>query len=147
MALIIKNYTLFYLKNQHPNIPSWADYQAIDDARIFQKYVWAWFEKTSKSWLKALKATENEIILYNWYIPILPYFNCSPWFTFSAKEKFWWLDTPWLQSKLDFYKCKTFKWHWVWLSWKWAEILAKKWLNYKQILKRYFDGIKIVKIY
>jgi hypothetical protein len=22
MALIIKNYTLFYLKNQHPNIPS-----------------------------------------------------------------------------------------------------------------------------
>jgi len=146
MALIIKNYTIFYLKNRHPNIPDWSSYQAIDDARIFQKYVWAWFEKTSRLWQKALKETENEIIVYNWYIPILPYFNCSPWFTWSAKEKFWWTDTPWLQSKLDFYKCNTFHWHWVWLSWKWAEMLARKGINYRKILKWYYDGIKIEKI-
>ncbi len=146
LALIIKDYTLFYLKNRHPNIPKNASYQVIDDPRIFQKYVWAWFEKTSKKRQQALKTTENELIVYHWYIPILPYFNCSAGFTFSAKEKFWRTDTPWLKSKLDFYKCKKFNWHWVWLSWKWAEILAKKWLNYKQILKRYYNEIQIIKI-
>jgi len=41
MALIIKNYTLFYInkKNIHPSIPQTASYNMIDDARIFQKFV------------------------------------------------------------------------------------------------------------
>jgi hypothetical protein len=41
MSLISKSYALFYMhpKNIHPNIPSKATYQAVDDPRIFQKYV------------------------------------------------------------------------------------------------------------
>jgi hypothetical protein len=39
LALIIKDYTIFYMKNKHPNIPQKASYHAIDDVRIFQKYV------------------------------------------------------------------------------------------------------------
>jgi peptidoglycan hydrolase-like amidase len=134
------------MKNKHPNIPQKASYHAIDDVRIFQKYVWAGFEKTSKSWQEALQATQNEIITYQWWIPILPYFNCSPGFTWSAEEKFWWTDTPYLQSQLDFAKCDKFYGHGVGLSGKGAEILAKKGLDYKKILKRYYKGIKIEKI-
>jgi len=146
LALIAKTYALFYMKNQHPNIPSGASYQAVDDARIFQKYVGAWFKKTSKTWPKALEQTWNWLAIYNGYVPILPYFNCSAWFTFSAEEKFGWTDTPYLQSKLDFYRCKDFNWHWVWLSWKWAEILAQKGIDWKKILKYYYDGIKLIQL-
>ena len=41
MALLAKNYILFYLNpaHRHPSIPATANYQAVDDARIFQKYV------------------------------------------------------------------------------------------------------------
>jgi len=147
MALLAKNYMLFYMnkKNIHSSIPEKASYNAIDDPRIFQKYVWAWYEKTSKLWGKVLNEIKNEIILYENYIPILPYFSCSVWFTFSAEEKFWWIDTPYLVNNLDLWKCNTFAWHGVWLSWKWAEFLSKKWFNYKQIIQWYFPWTKIEK--
>jgi peptidoglycan hydrolase-like amidase len=84
--------------------------------------------------------------MYNWYLPILPYFNCSAWFTLSAEEKRWWIDTPYLKSTYDFNGCKEFAWHWVWLSGKWAERFAQQWMTYDQILKYYYDGINIEKI-
>ncbi len=145
MALLAKDYVLFYQnkKNIHPSIPKNASYNAIDDPRIFQKYVWAWFEKTSKLWKKVLDLTKNKIITYNWYIPILPYFSCSKWFTFSAYQKFWRTDTPYLKNSPDVVKCNKFYWHWVWLSWKWAWKLAKLWLKYTQIIKWYFPSVNI----
>ena len=81
--------------------------------------------------------------MYDWYLPILPYFSCSAWFTLSAKEKRWRSDTPYLQSTFDFDTCSDFLWHWVWLAWKWAERLAKKWLDYEWILKYYYNGIEV----
>jgi hypothetical protein len=41
MAMISKNYALFYLnkENTHPSIPKDAKYTAIDDPNFFQKYV------------------------------------------------------------------------------------------------------------
>jgi peptidoglycan hydrolase-like amidase len=84
--------------------------------------------------------------MYNNYLPILPYFNCSPGFTLSATEKRWWNDTPYLKSVYDFSTCNDFIWHWVWLAWKWAERLAQQWITYDQILKYYYDGIEIKNI-
>jgi len=148
MAMISKNYALFYLnkENTHPSIPKDAKYTAIDDPNFFQKYVWAWLEKTLSKRYQALEATKNYIVMYNWYLPILPYFNCSAWFTLSAEEKWWWIDTPYLKSTYDFNGCKEFAWHWVWLSGKWAERLAQQWMTYDLILKYYYDGISIEKI-
>ncbi|HBB03823.1 TPA: hypothetical protein DCZ39_02895 [Patescibacteria group bacterium] len=51
---------------------------------------------------------KNTVIMYNGYVPILPYFSCSAGFTRSAKEKRGWNDTPYLQSKLDFAACFDF---------------------------------------
>jgi hypothetical protein len=41
MALISKSYALFYMdpQNVHPNIPTQATYNAVDNPNIFQKYV------------------------------------------------------------------------------------------------------------
>ena len=148
MAMISKNYALFYLNkdNIHPNISANANYTAIDDPNFFQKYVWAWLEKTLTKWYQALEQTKNEVVMYNNYLPILPYFNCSPGFTLSAEEKRWWNDTPYLKSVYDFNTCDDFAWHWVGLAWRWAERFAEQWMTYDQILKYYYDGIEIVKI-
>lgn len=147
MALIAKNYALFYLwwDNKHPNITS-SDYTAIDDPEFFQKYVWAWLEKTLTKRYKALEETQNEIIMYNNYLPILPYFSCSAGFTLSAEEKRWRIDTPYLQTTIDFWACKDFIWHWVWLAWQWAEYLAKKWASYDQIIMYYYNWVDIEKL-
>ena len=149
MALVSKSYALFYMNpsNQHPNIPNQATYDAVDDSDIFQKYVWAWLEKTLKKWYIALKNTENKLVMYNWNVPVLPYFSCSAWFTFTAYEKRGRNDTPYLQTRFDLWICsdKKFSWHWVWLSWLWAERRAKNFgRSYSDILKYYYPGIEIV---
>lgn len=151
MALISKSYALFYMSpdNQHPNIPIKATYSAVDDSDIFQKYVWAWLEKTLKKWYIALKNTESKLVMYNWYVPVLPYFSCSAGFTYTANEKRWRNDTPYLQTKFDLWICsdKKFSWHWVWLSWLWAEKRAKNfWRSYFDILKYYYTWIEIVNL-
>ena len=148
MTMISKNYALFYMnkENIHPSISSSANYTAIDDPDFFQKYVWAGLEKTLTKWYQALNETKNQIVMYNNYLPILPYFNCSPGFTLSAEEKWWRNDTPYLKSVFDFDTCNDFAWHGVWLAWKWAERFAKQWMTYDQILKYYYDGIEIQNI-
>ena len=145
MAMIAKNYALFYIdkENVHPNIPKDVTYTAIDDPNFFQKYVWAWLEKTLTKRYQALNETKNQIVMYDWYLPILPYFNCSAGFTLSAEEKWWWIDTPYLKSVYDFKWCDNFAWHGVWLAWKWAERLAEQWFTYDQILKYYYEWIEI----
>lgn len=148
MALISKSYALFYMDkdNIHPSIPEDATYNAIDHPDYFQKYVWAWLEKTLSNWDRALAATEDEVVMYDGYLPILPYFSCSVWFTKTAEEKWWWTDTPYLQSRLDLMKCSDFKWHGVGLSGKWAERWANNGRSYEEILKYYYDGVEIERI-
>lgn len=145
MVLLAKTYMLFYMnkKNTHPSIPQEASYNAIDDPRIFQKYVWVWREDTSKTWPRAVNETKNEYLIYRDYIPILPYFSCSKWFTFSALDRFWRTDAPYLKNSLDLDSCSDFAWHWVWLSWRWAEYLARKWLNYRKILQWYYPWVYV----
>ena len=148
MAMISKNYALFYMNNEnnHPSISANSNYTAIDDPDFFQKYVWAWLEKTLTKWYQALNATKNQVIMYDNYLPILPYFNCSPGFTLSAEEKRWWYDTPYLKSVYDFKACNDFAWHWVGLAGQWAERFAQQWMTYDQILKYYYNWIDIVNI-
>jgi peptidoglycan hydrolase-like amidase len=132
--------------NIHPSISPDANYTAIDSPDFFQKYVWAGLEKTVTKRYQALNTTKNQIVMYDNYLPILPYFNCSPGFTLSAEEKRWWNDTPYLKSVYDFDVCNDFAWHGVGLAWKWAERFAQQWMTYDQILKYYYDWIEIVNI-
>ena len=148
VLLLAKMYTLFYINghNTHPSIPVGASYQAIDNPDMFQKYVWAGREKTSTMSASLLADIKNTVVMYHGYVPILPYFSCSAGFTWSAKEKWWWNDTPYLQSKLDFASCFDFNGHGVGLSWKWAEYLAEKWWTLEQILQYYYPGVVLTNI-
>ncbi|GHW02632.1 hypothetical protein AGMMS50249_4180 [candidate division SR1 bacterium] len=148
MALIAKNYALFYLekKNLHPNIPANATFSAIDSPEMFQKYVGAGAEKTLTKRYQALKETENLIITYDNYLPILPYFSCSAGFTLSAQEKRGWQDTPRLQSVYDFSACKDFSGHGVGLAGQGAEYFAKQGMTAQEILKWYYPGIQITSL-
>jgi peptidoglycan hydrolase-like amidase len=113
---------------------------------MFQKYVWAWWESTSKVSPRLLATIEDDVILYNGYVPILPYFSCSAGFTRSAKDKRWRSDTPYLQSKLDFGACFDFNGHGVGLSGKWAQFLAEKWWTVEQILQYYYPGVTLTSL-
>lgn len=148
MALIAKSYALFYMtpEHKHPSVPDGALYNAVDDARIYQKYVGAGLEKTLKKRYQALEETKNQIVLYDAYVPILPYFSCSAGFTRSGKEKRGWTDTPYLQSVFDVYKCSDFNGHGVGLSGKWAQRWASMGKTYDQIIQYYYPGVEIEKM-
>jgi hypothetical protein len=147
MALLVKSYTLFYLwGNRHPSVPVGVSYQAIDDPRLFQKYVGAWIEQSTPFWQQAISKTVNEFVVYDRYIPLLPYFHCSAGFIRSGNERFGRTDTPRLVSKLDVARCAwdDFEGHGVGLSGDGAEKLAQKWATYQKIIRYYYPGVQIV---
>lgn len=150
MSLVAKTYALFYLQpdNIHPSIPLWVSYNAVDDPRIFQKYVGVWLKKTLTKWYQALESTKDKVVVYDNKIVILPYFNCSALFTYSAQEKWWWNDAPYLVSKLDLWICddKNFNGHGVWMSGKWAQLLSLLGLSYDEIIQYYYPGVMIKNI-
>jgi hypothetical protein len=147
MVLLVKAYALYYIswENTHPSIPQWVWYTMVDDARIFQKYVGAWYEHTAVKWFDALNAVRGEVLTYADTLPILPYFSCSAGFTWSAQQRWWWIDTPYLQSVLDVAQCPNdaFNGHGVWLSGLWAQKLAELWATYRDIISYYYAGLTI----
>lgn len=145
MALLAKNYILFYLhpQHRHPSIPEKANYIAVDDARIFQKYVGAGVDMTLKNRKQVLSETNNQVITYNNNLAFLPYFSCSAGFTRSAKEKYWWKDTPYLVTVYDPNPCKDFNGHGVWLAGNGATYLANNWSSYEDIITYFYPWTRI----
>ena len=145
MSLISKNYILFYLhpSHRHPSIPEWARYNAVDDARIFQKYAGAGVDLTLTKRRQALEATANQVVTYNGNLVILPYFSCSAWFTWSAQEKYWRQDTPYLISVYDPAPCDDFNGHGVWLAGNWAKFMANNGSSYEDIIQYFYPGVSL----
>jgi peptidoglycan hydrolase-like amidase len=81
------------------------------------------------------------VVLYSGYVPILPYFSCSAGFTWTAKDKWWWIDTPYLVSRMDFAACFDFAGHGVGLSGRWSQYLSQQGRSLKQILEYYYPGV------
>jgi hypothetical protein len=67
VLMLAKMYALFYLNpaNMHPSIPVGASYTAIDNPDMFQKYVGAGWEKTSKTSAQALENIKKNVVLYS----------------------------------------------------------------------------------
>jgi peptidoglycan hydrolase-like amidase len=119
--------------------------------------LWAGYENRSPKWQKALKKTNWEVLFYKWEILKSAYFSCSNWRTKTLKEANW--QSNYFKKVEEVYKSvpdefwkdlrrykKWLCWHWVWLSWFWAENLARKWWSYKKILYYYYDWVEIKKI-
>ncbi len=145
MSLISKNYILFYLhpSHRHPSIPEWASYNAVDDARIFQKYAGAGVDLTLTKRRQALEATANQVVTYDGNLVILPYFSCSAWFTRSAQEKWWRQDTPYLTSVYDPAPCNDFNGHGVGLAGNWAKFMANNGSSYEDIIQYFYPGVSL----
>ncbi len=145
MTLLAKNYVTFYLDpaHRHPSIPANTNYNAIDDARIFQKYAGAWVDKTLTKRKTALENTKDEIITYNNNLAFLPYYSCSAGFTRSAKEKRWRNDTPYLVSVYDPSPCTDFNGHGVGLAGNGATYMANQGSSYTDIIKHFYPGVEI----
>lgn len=145
MALLSKNYILFYLDpaHRHPSIPTTASYNAVDDARIFQKYAGAWVDNTLTKWKEALAATKNQVVTYNGNLAFLPYFSCSAGFTRSASEKYGRQDTPYLISVYDPSPCTDFNGHGVGLAGNGATYMANNKSSYKDIINYFYPGTTI----
>lgn len=149
LALLAKGYTLFYVgwSVRHQSIPAWALYVITDDPRISQKYSGAWRENLSKKRATALSQTQWQYIVYNGVLPILPYFHCSAWFTWSGKENRGRSDTPYLQSVVDAKgACDSgdFEWHGVGLSWNGASAMADEWKSVSDIIQYYYPWVTII---
>lgn len=145
MTLLVKNYILFYSNpsHRHPSIPVNATYNAVDDARIFQKYVGAGVDSTLTKWKDALEITKNQVITYEDNLAFLPYFSCSAWFTWSATEKYGRKDTPYLVSVYDPNPCNDFNGHGVGLAGNGATYMANNKSNYKDIINYFYPGTTI----
>lgn len=145
MTLLAKNYILFYLEpaHRHPSIPANANYIAVDDARIFQKYVGAGVDSTLMKWKQALESTKNQVVTYNGNLAFLPYFSCSAGFTRSASEKYGWQDTPYLVSVYDPSPCTDFNGHGVGLAGNGATTMANNKSSYQDIINYFYPGTRI----
>lgn len=157
LSVISRSYASFYTKTKYRKFP-WKNYDWSDDPNVFQKYLWAWYELRSPKWQLALSETKWEILRYNWEILKSAYFSCSNWKTKTPTQAWW--KSDYFENKvssvyqsvndeywkdMDRYR-KKLCWHWVWLSWAWAETLWKMWWSYKKILYYYYQEVRIWKL-
>ena len=155
IAVVARTYAMFYTKTKYRKFP-WEYYDASDDPNVFQKYLWAWYENRSPKWQESLKQTKWEILQYNWEILKAAYFSCSNWKTRTIKEAWW--GSEYFNKVIEVYQSvndilwkdmtryrRGQCWHWVWLSWLWAENMGSNWNSYKMILHYYYQNVDIVK--
>jgi len=142
-----RTYAKYYMdvKRKFPNMP----YNLDDDPNTSQRYLGYGFEKRAYKVVKAIEETAGEVVTYNGKLVKTPYFSQSDGtYTKSAKDVWGWTDTPYLKSVSDSY-CTgdEFLGHGVGLSGCGAEGMAKVGKTYKEILRHYFSGVKITKLY
>lgn len=157
MSLIIRSYAWHYAsqKGDIKEILKDKNYTATDQPSNFQKYLWHSYTERNPKWSEVVDATKGEMIYYKDILLKAAYSSCtlSGWYRFTLEEKGWGWD--YFNSVKDVYQKvedkigidpnreEKYCGHWVWLSWYWAEELAKSWKNYKEIIKNYYIWVEI----
>ena len=140
-----RSYAKFYMHyaDKFPGKP----YTLEDDPATSQKYLGYGFESRAPSIVKAVEATEGEVITHNGHLVKAPYFSSDDGRTRSSYEVWKW-NAPYLQSVDDPY-CdgKSMAGHGVGMSGCGALGMANAGKTYKEILKYYYNGIEITKLW
>ena len=140
-----RSYAKFYMHyaDKFPGKP----YTLEDDPATSQKYLGYGFESRAPNIVKAVEATEGEVITHNGQLVKAPYFSSDDGRTRSAYEAWKW-NAPYLKSVDDSY-CdgKSMAGHGVGMSGCGALGMANAGKNYKEILKYYYNGIEITKLW
>jgi len=147
ITVAARTYAIFYTDPNNRKFPGKL-YDGNDDPAVFQYYLGYEFEKRAPSVVKAVDETQGVVVTYKGQIVKTPYFSSSDGRTRSAEEVFGWTHTPYLQSVPDPYcEGKELRGHGVGLSGCGAEGAAKDGKTYIQILKYYYQDVRIVKKY
>jgi len=143
IAVLARTYARFYMQEENRKFPG-MPYDGNDDPAVFQKYLGYGLEARSPNFVGAVMLTEDEVVTYNGKLVKTPYFNQSDGKTRSAKEVWKWTHTPYLQAVNDPY-CKGMdrKGHGVGLSGYGATKMAEKGKAYDDIIKYYYQGVKV----
>lgn len=122
-------------------------YHGSDDPAIFQKYRGYSSEIRSPNVVKAVNETSGEVVTYQSKPVKTPYFSQSDGRTRSHKEV-WGTDVAYLQSVPDPYCEGLTLWgHGVGLSGCGARAAAENGKTYIEIIKYYYQGVEVEKIY
>lgn len=123
-------------------------YDLDDDPDHTQKYRGYGVEKRSPNSVKSVEETRGIIIRYLGKTVLAPYFSSSNGRTLSAREAFGWEDAAYLPSVDDPYCAGQKQWgHGVGMSGCGALGMAKNGKSYEEILKYYYKGISLEKLY
>ncbi|MBN2096233.1 N-acetylmuramoyl-L-alanine amidase [Candidatus Peregrinibacteria bacterium] len=143
IAILARTYARFYMDDSNRKFPG-MPYDGSDDPAIFQRYLGYGYEIRSPNFVAAVAATKNKVVTYEGTLIKTPYFNQSDGRTRSAYEVWGWTNTPYLQSTPDPY-CEglILRGHGVGLSGYGAEAMAGEGKTYDEIIKYYYQGVKI----
>ncbi len=143
IAILARTYARFYMSDANRKFPG-MPYDGSDDPAVFQRYLGYGYEIRSPNFVAATEATKDKVVTYEGQLVKTPYFNQSDGRTRSAREMWGWTNTPYLQSVPDPY-CEglILRGHGVGLSGRGAEVMAEKGKTYEEIIKYYYQGIKI----
>ncbi len=146
IAILARTYARFYMDDDNRKFPG-KSYDGSDDPAIFQRYLGYGLEIRSPNFVNAVNATKDVVVTYNGELVKTPYFNSDDGRTRSAEEVWGWKHTPYLQSVDDPY-CKGFSMngHGVGLSGCGAEGMAKDGKGYEEIIKYYYQDVKVEKL-
>lgn len=143
MAVAERSYAYYYLKNPGKHIAGGFDLDA-DYDQVYRGYV---REKISPNAVAAVDETWGTVVTYNGLPVDTPYFARSNGKTKSAKIV-WGADKPWLQAVVTPYDKGMTQWgHGVGISARDALYRAKNGANWDDILKYYYTGIELQRMY
>lgn len=147
ITVAARTYGLFYMDSKNRKFPG-KPYDGNDNPAVFQYYLGYEFERRAPIIIRAVEDTQGEVVTYKGKIVKTPYFSSSDGRTRSAEEVFGWTNTPYLVSVSDPY-CEGMKLrgHGVGMSGCGAEGAARAGKQYVEILKYYYQGIKVMKKY
>lgn len=142
VIVLARSYAKYYMEKDE-KFPG-APYHLSDDPQRSQKYLGYGFEKRNTTGVKAVNDTAGEVVTYQGNLIKTPYFSSSDGRTRSAQEVWGWENTPYLIS-VDDPGCKgeTLNGHGVGLSGCGAKYWAEQGKKYTDIIKYYFQGVKI----
>ncbi len=146
ILIISRSYALYYIKvaQKFPGAP----FNLTDDPQTSQKYMGYSYERNQANTVKAVNDTAGMVVTYQGKIIKTPYFSADDGRTRSAQEVWGWKDTPYLTSVADPYCVgKQMSGHGVGLSGCGSLGMAKAGKSYQEIIKYYYQGVNIEKVY
>jgi peptidoglycan hydrolase-like amidase len=121
-------------------------YDGSDDPAVFQAYAGIGYSANNPEWIRAVKATANQVLSYNSALIRPPYFSADDGRTRSPSEVGWasFPNAEIFVSKPDpWCKGQTMRGHGVGMSGCGAYGQAKEGRSAEQILQYYYPGARI----